>query len=167
MVILLLFNDYETLTAKDIQSHTEIALEDMKRNLQSLVRSNLLLKDPSSPKNKIEETDSFQINMNFKSKFHRVKINLGSVSKENVTQIAKTNKKITEDRKLAIQAAIVRIMKSRKTLTHTQLVNEVTRQLISRFPPDPVFIKRQIENLIERDYLERSSKNRKTYHYLA
>ena len=166
MVILMLFNEKDELSCKEIQAFTEIALEDLKRNLQSLVKSTLLLSSSSS-KSKVEETDTFQVNHNFKSKFHKVKISLSTIVKENVVDIAKTNKKITEDRKLAIQAAIVRIMKSRKTLTHNQLVSEVTRQLTSRFPPDPIFIKKQIETLIEREYLERSPKNRKTYQYLA
>ena len=34
-------------------------------------------------------------------------------------------------------------------MTHNDLVNEVTRQLTSRFQPDPLGIKKRIENLIE------------------
>jgi cullin 3 len=40
-------------------------------------------------------------------------------------------------------------MKDRKHMTHNDLVNEVTRQLTSRFQPDPLGIKKRIENLIE------------------
>lgn len=58
-------------------------------------------------------------------------------------------------------------MKSRKTATHTQLVNEVTRLLAQRFPPKPQTIKKQIESLIERDYLERSTTERKMLSYVA
>jgi len=43
----------------------------------------------------------------------------------------------------------VRIMKDRKRMTHTDLVNEVIRQLSSKFHPEPILIKRRIENLIE------------------
>lgn len=68
---------------------------------------------------------------------------------------------------MAIQAAIVRIMKARKSATHTQLVNEVTRILAGRFPPKPQTIKKQIESLIERDYLERSATERKMLLYVA
>jgi len=43
----------------------------------------------------------------------------------------------------------VRIMKDRKHMTHTDLVNEVIRQLLSKFNPELILIKRRIENLIE------------------
>lgn len=43
----------------------------------------------------------------------------------------------------------MRVMKDRKHLTHSELVNEVTRQLASRYCPDPHELKKRIEELIE------------------
>jgi Cullin protein neddylation domain len=40
-------------------------------------------------------------------------------------------------------------MKSRKHMTHNDLVNEATRQLSSRFLPNPLNIKKRIEAVIE------------------
>merc|ERR1711972_761041 len=74
---------------------------------------------------------------------------------------------VEEDRKHLVEAVIVRIMKSRKTLEHNQLVMEVTRQLTLRFQPSPVLIKQRIEKLIERESLERSQQDRRVYNYLA
>ena len=40
-------------------------------------------------------------------------------------------------------------MKDRKRMAHNDLINEVTRQLIPRFQPNPMDIKKRIEGLIE------------------
>ena len=60
----------------------------------------------------------------------------------------------------------MRIMKARNTLGHQQLIAEVLAQL-SFFKPDPKIIKRRIEALIDREYLERDADNQSTYRYLA
>ena len=40
-------------------------------------------------------------------------------------------------------------MKDKKVLAHSELVNEVIRQLMGRFTPTPAVIKQRIENLID------------------
>ena len=74
---------------------------------------------------------------------------------------------VEEDRKPQIEAAIVRIMKARKVLDHNAVITEVTRQLAARFLPNPAVIKKRIESLIEREFLERDAEDRKMYRYLA
>lgn len=44
---------------------------------------------------------------------------------------------------------------------------QVTKQLMSLFQPDPKAVKKRIEDLISREYLERDEKNPAVYHYLA
>ena len=75
-------------------------------------------------------------------------------------------KKIDEDRTHTIEAAIVRIMKTRKEMQHTLLVSEVVQQLIF-FKPAPKAVKRCIETLIDREYLERHETLVGHYRYLA
>jgi cullin 3 len=74
---------------------------------------------------------------------------------------------VEEDRRHLVEAAIVRIMKARKALNHNDLIAEVTKQLSVRFSPSPVFIKKRIESLIEREYLERSENEHRVYMYVA
>jgi cullin 3 len=58
--------------------------------------------------------------------------------------------------------------RQRKELAHTLLVNEVIDQLEKRFKPDVSLVKKRIESLIEREYLERiEDQARPAYRYLA
>ena len=58
-------------------------------------------------------------------------------------------------------------MKSRKILSHNDIVASVTQQLSNRFLPSSAAIKRRIESLLEREYLERDAVNRDLYRYIA
>ena len=44
---------------------------------------------------------------------------------------------VEEERRHLVEAAIVRILKARKTISHNDLVAEVNRQLCNRFIPTP------------------------------
>lgn len=108
----------------------------------------------------------------------RVKIQTVAAKGESEPERKETRSKVDEDRKHEIEAAIVRIMKARKTMQvcckkcakgnksylflvqHNVLVSEVTEQLKSRFLPSPVIIKKRIEGLIEREYLARIPEDR-------
>jgi cullin 1 len=79
----------------------------------------------------------------------------------------KVVEEVQKDRKYAIDAAIVRTMKSRKALEHTQLVLEVMQQVKKMFAADQKTIKKRVEDLIDREYLERDAQNSKLYKYLA
>lgn len=74
---------------------------------------------------------------------------------------------VEEDRKPLIEAAVVRIMKARRVLDHNSIITEVTRQLNARFAPTPAVIKKRIESLIDREFLERDPSDRRLYRYMA
>mmetsp|Transcript_27729 Transcript_27729/g.70664 ORF Transcript_27729/g.70664 Transcript_27729/m.70664 type:complete len:735 (-) Transcript_27729:440-2644(-) len=168
MCVLLLFNDRDRLSYKEIADATEIPAQELKRALQSLAcvkGRNVLRKEPMSKD--VSDTDDFVFNDKFTSKLFKVKISTVAAAKEGEVEKAETRGKVEGDRKHQIEAAIVRIMKARKRLDHHNIITEVTRQLASRFMANPVVIKKAIESLIEREYLERDPDDRKMYRYLA
>jgi len=108
----------------------------------------------------VQNTETFKANENFTCQARRLKIP-GPTSEE-----THNKERIEEDRSIAIEAAIVRIMKARKGLSHSQLVSEVLQQL-AFFRPNVKVIKQRIEHLIEREYLERDPNQASMYRYLA
>lgn len=169
MAILMLFNSYEKMTMEMIMNETDINEKDLTRALQSLAMGKpsqrVLLKSPKTKE--IEPHHEFSVNESYTSKLYRVKIQSITTKGENEPERRKTKDKVEEDRKHEIEAALVRIMKARKKLTHNTLIMEVTEQLRSRFMPSPVLIKKRIECLIEREYLARTPEDRNTYNYVA
>lgn len=85
--------------------------------------------------------------------------------KETSDENTKTHEDVNRDRGYAIDAAVVRVMKARKTMLHSHLVSEVFLQL--PFPTTGPDVKKRIESLLEREYLERDENNANTYTYLA
>lgn len=60
--------------------------------------------------------------------------------------------------------------RSRKELAHNLLISEVVNVLTGRFKPDIPLVKKRIEDLIARDYLERAEDadaTQQVYRYLA
>ena len=168
LCVLLLFNDTDKLTFREIADATGIPPAELKRSLQSLAcvkGRNVLRKEPMSKD--VGEEDAFLFNDRFASALVKVKIGTVVAAKESEPEKADTRQRVEEDRKPQIEAAIVRIMKARKTLDHNSVITEVTRQLAPRFLPNPAVVKKRIESLIERDFLERDATDRKLYRYLA
>lgn len=74
--------------------------------------------------------------------------------------------KVTEDRAHAIEATVVRIMKSKKSMDVNTLMNEVLASL-HMFKPQPPIIKKRIEHLIDREFLKRDENDKTILIYLA
>eukprot|EP00163_Fabomonas_tropica_P030098 TRINITY_DN6688_c0_g1_i14.p1 TRINITY_DN6688_c0_g1~~TRINITY_DN6688_c0_g1_i14.p1 ORF type:complete len:450 (+),score=116.75 TRINITY_DN6688_c0_g1_i14:151-1350(+) len=163
-LVLLLYNDYDNLTYEEIKEHTGIEDLELQRTLLSVsvAKVALLKKEPRSKD--VSPTDTFTFNPKFKHKLFRIKVNQIQM-KETEQEQQDTTERVFLDRQYQIDAAIVRIMKTRKTLSHQLLINELFNQL--KFPVKPADLKKQIESLIDREYLERSKDNASTYNYLA
>lgn len=196
LVVLLAFSDLppgDILSYDDLKAQTSLPDAELGRTLQSLAcgKHRLLVKHPKG--RDIGREDTFQFNESFSSPLARIKIlqiapsssssssssasasasasGPGSSSilhggVENAQEREETERQIDEERKHQIEACIVRIMKDRKTMRHNDLVSEVAHQLAKRFVAAVPMIKKRIEGLIDREYLERTE-DMGSYRYLA
>lgn len=211
-VVLMLFNDKDgPVDFETIKNSMGCDVEIVRRTLHSLAcgKMKVLTKSPES--NTINVTDTFAYNAGFTSQLRRLRIPMASLEESH------NPKKVEDDRGHAIEACIVRIMKSRKQLQHQQLIAEVISQVrvgmlaafddaigmygdgaqwkcgtccrsayiallilpvalfrcsirllqLHFFKPNPKVIKKRIEHLIDREYLERAAEDANIYKYLA
>ena len=196
-VIILAFNEndddtnddeqqHKQFTYKELKEKTNIPDVELKRTLQSLYggKYRVLLKTPMS-KDIDEAKDAFKFNFNLQEKLVRLKISAIQSSTqasgkkrgaggENggdhpTTMEEDENEAVREsvraDRFHQIDAMIVRILKTRKKLPHPELINEVVAKL--QFPVNNQDLKKRIESLIDREYVERDKDDRDVYHYVA
>lgn len=158
---------------------TAIGLEDrdeMERIMQSLslgkegTRILRKIDHDAEPQKKkkvrmnVDDKDRFQVNESFESNQRRIRIQ-NIMVKETKEDREKTVEAVSRDRLYLIDAVLVRIMKARKTILHQALIPQVLEQL--KVPAQPADVKKRIESLIEREYMERDSKDRNRYNYLA
>ncbi|KAL0371417.1 UNVERIFIED_CONTAM: Cullin-1 [Sesamum angustifolium] len=159
--LLLLFNNADRLSYSEITTQLNLGDDDLFRLLQSLscAKYKILNKEPNTKS--VSTNDYFEFNSKFTDKMRRIRIPLPPVDDRK-----KIVEDVDKDRRYAIDAAIVRIMKSRKVLGHQQLVLECVEQLSRMFKPDLKAIKKRIEDLITRDYLERDKENPNLFRWL-
>jgi len=161
---LLQFNNTDELSLEDMKEATNIEDGEMRRTLQSLAcgKARVLTKLPKGKD--INDGDKFVYNKEFTNALFKIKINQIQLKETNDEQKA-TEERVFQDRQYQIDAAIVRIMKMRKTLSHNLLLTELYNQL--KFPVKPPDLKKRIESLIDRDYMERDKDNANQYNYVA
>ncbi|XBI84630.1 hypothetical protein VPH35_092898 [Triticum aestivum] len=163
-VVLMLFNDAQKLSFVDIKESTGIEDKELRRTLQSLACGKVRVLQKTPKGRDIDDKDEFVFNEDFSAPLYRIKVNAIQM-KETVEENTSTTERVFQDRQYQVDAAIVRIMKTRKTLSHTLLITELFQQL--KFPIKPADMKKRIESLIDREYLERDRSNPQIYNYLA
>ncbi|KAL9190122.1 hypothetical protein ACHAXT_007333 [Thalassiosira profunda] len=143
--------DYDSPTDKATSSPSEGGSGDSPKKKKRLRRT-------------IGPFDRLLFNAAFASNQRRIRIT-NITMKETAEERTQTHAAVSKDRLYLIDAAVVRIMKARKTIGHRDLIGEVLSQL--KFPSTSADVKKRVESLIEREYMERVEGDRSSYKYLA
>lgn len=193
-IVLLAFNDLEQgqqeLSFQQLKDLTGLEGPELRKQLISLSMSEhqvLVIVDDTMPlkmqeekaattskpamlskkmviKKQITKDDKFKVNRNFRSKMKKIQIN-ALQRKETRQESDAVHDKVLQDRKYYIDAAVVKTMKARKTMKHSELVAEVLR--MTRFPCEVDQIVARFKYLMEAEYMKPDEKDDKLYHYLA
>ncbi|KAF2396747.1 Cullin-domain-containing protein [Trichodelitschia bisporula] len=164
-IVLLQFNGVseQRLPYTRLKAETGLPDADLKRTLQSLACGKVrpLRKHPAC--RDIDDSDTFDFNAGFTHEKYRVKINQVQL-RETKEENKLTHERVMMDRNYETQAAIVRIMKSKQTVVHAVLVAEVIEATRKRGVLAIEDIKKNIDKLIDKDYMEREDGK---YTYIA
>ncbi|KAG6895787.1 hypothetical protein C0992_012574 [Termitomyces sp. T32_za158] len=138
MGVLVLFNERDTLALEEIGAATGVERGHLEQVLAILVRARVLVN---------EEEGQYDLNPNFRSRKIRINLNL-PVKAEQKAETRRVMGSLNDDRKLLIQATIVRVMKARKTMKHQSLIQEVVTLLSQRFVPQVPAVKQVRASLL-------------------
>ncbi|KAF7367229.1 CULLIN-2 domain-containing protein [Mycena sanguinolenta] len=165
-IILLLFNTSTEMSFSEIFNEVRMVDSLLRLTLQSLAcgKKKVLRKVPLG--RDINDSDIFQFNDDFEDS--RAKVHINSIqAKVSQEESKQTQTAIDSERMLTLDAAIVRIMKAKKELLHSQLINATTDAVKNHFVPEVKHIKARIEKLMEQEYMRRDEDQPQKLLYVA
>jgi cullin 3 len=130
-----------------------------------LIGIKILNKSPNTKE--FGSSDQYYLNPGFKNSLFKIRLPVAHAKETKTNEKNEVTEKVDEDRRHMVEATIVKVMKTRRRLDHNSLVAETSKILSQKFSPDPVMIKKRIESLIEREYIERDTDDRRYYKYIA
>eukprot|EP01051_Picozoa_sp_SAG22_P001221 SAG22_NODE_46_length_24705_cov_89.861010_5_plen_689_part_00 len=175
--ILLLFNGADELSLEEIASRLQVDEEFLKKQLMSLCLGKYKALSKATPKAKsIAAGETFRPNEKLPAEVldrrtrkarPRVAFPVPRSQGEKDADAEKVDREVQEERKYAIEAAVVRTLKANRTMKLQQLVAAVVTQLAYLFKADPKYIRKRINDLMDREFLARDDDDPTLLHYIA
>ncbi|AET41342.1 cullin CDC53 Ecym_8046 [Eremothecium cymbalariae DBVPG len=174
MSIILMFNRNDMLTFEQIQEGTNLTTQHIIFSMIPFIKMKLLQQTPPGLDNMGQPGTQYKLNTPYKLAKSKVNfaagvkgdIGLSMPGKPDSLDSENIDKELNKERQLFLEACIVRIMKAKRRLPHATLVNECIAESHQRFNAKVSLIKKAIDNLISKEYLQRSDDG-ESYDYLA
>ena len=161
LILLMLFNSKREYNLKQLKELTDFSDDKLIEIYQPLIKNNVL----------ILKNSSLYLNMNYTNNESKLNLNYKCKDKTKMKDEDKKDKEVShfllEDRKYQIDASLIHVLKKYKRLSFDELKNNVTVEVKNYFIPDVVLLKQRLENLIDRNFIERDVNNPDTYIYIA
>ena len=180
LAILLLFNEQDKWTAPQLEAQLGIKSTELRKYLDSLARPKIkALRARTNDKSvKMEDADFsqlvFEVNSKLpqevvdkKSKKARPKVRF-EMGRVDVAEVEKeVDQEVQEERRFAIDAALVRTMKAQRSMKQALLIPEVCKQLSFLFQPHPPFVRKRMEEMIDQGFMEHDEDDPRLLKYIA
>merc|ERR1711917_17451 len=177
------FNEADQLTLSEIRRETALDNKELLKQIKPCVENDILKIVTGQSINELTDETLFAANDAFMKRGTTVKLvpssqkgfrfNLsiyinsysGLDKGDNLSagDIKSVNQSVEEDRKFWVQACIARIMKSLKEATYSTLIQRIHSEAANRFQPSTSLIKKSIEVLLEKSFIERKPETPDTY----
>ncbi|KAJ6227977.1 cullin-1 [Anaeramoeba flamelloides] len=155
--VLLMFQNRIIYKFEEIQDHLNLPTNLLCDILETLIQCKILIS-----KGKIHENGNrYKLNYYYNNKLPRVQLNIKTNKKKQESE--KLIQQIEEGRKISLQKHILRIFKSRKSLTHDKLIELISEHYTKSYRPSTRIIKKCISLCIDYNFIERSEHETNTY----
>jgi len=153
----------------------EVKIDDMLRTaigplftpLSAAVKFKVLNKEPEDGEN-VKNTDVIALVQKLAPvKRKRIVFPAGSAVKRTEADQSEDQQMLMKQREFEADAAMVRVMKTRNVLKWNDLQIQTVDSLKNRFKPETVLLKKRLESLIDRKFLERDPNDRNLIKYVA
>lgn len=161
MTVLLQYNSRLSYTVQQLTVLTNFKEETLYEVLQQLLLSKILVCRDRDDGNALIRESEFILNDGYQN--DKLTVNIDAPLKSDIKAKVARRNNYENNHNDAILAAIVRIMKKQRTLSHTQLVSEVHEHFKPIFKPTKCAIEKSIESVIKQEYLEVQDS---LYHYM-
>ena len=161
--IFMMFNSQESVEKREMIIRSGISEKILEDRLNVCENRKILLK----------ENDTYKVNKSFSHPRLNVEFNKMKPKIEGVREEEKKNAvdperdEVKIRRQNILDATLVRIMKSRITMSYSDLMADCTKLVQNVFKPDVKMIRGRIESLMERGYMGRDESNATILKYIS